>query len=234
VDSPGNPLCCSANDADPRCIGAPPTFQVRAKAYPGLRELALIRSLGSQGAVGSVCPRQLDDPQGADFGYRPAIAGIIDGMKGAFGPQCLPKALETDGSGRVACAIIEARNTQGACSCDAPARRNVPQEHEDAVAAIREDPIAAPAGWDCFCEVLQLEGDDLQACQSSVDEPVLNNGQPVDGWCYIDALVSPPIGDPAIVADCPLTERRILRFLGEAQALAGATLYLTCDGGSGQ
>jgi hypothetical protein len=225
-----NPLCCDANDADPRCAGAPDTLQVRAKAYPGIRELSLIRSLGSQGVVGSVCPKQLDDLQSADFGYRPAISALIDRVKTGLGAQCLPRSLVPDSSGQVSCAIIEARNTQGACSCAVAGRQDVQRENEEAVATILADPLAEAAGWDCFCEMVQLQGDELQACQYTVGEPVLVNGQPVHGWCYVDAESSPPVGDPTIVDQCPMNEKRILRFVGQGEAMPGATLYLTCAG----
>jgi hypothetical protein len=77
----------SMND-DPLCQIDPetgePTLQVRAKAYPGLRELAVLKALGDQAVVASVCPAQLIDPSGSDFGYRPAMAALVERMKPHF------------------------------------------------------------------------------------------------------------------------------------------------------
>jgi hypothetical protein len=68
-----NPLCAP----DPTKNGAR-TLQVRAKAYPGLRQLNLIRDLGPQGVAASICPAQQDDPSRADYAYRPAIRALIE------------------------------------------------------------------------------------------------------------------------------------------------------------
>jgi hypothetical protein len=73
---------CDAGNDSPLCAPNPGdnderTLQVRAKAYPGLRELSVIQGLGSQGVVGSVCPVQIDDPAAEDFGYRPAVTALI-------------------------------------------------------------------------------------------------------------------------------------------------------------
>jgi hypothetical protein len=70
-----NPLC------EPNNLGNR-TLQVRAKGYPGLRHLALIKALGPQGVVGSICPKQLDDASAADFAYRPFVSALFDGIGG--------------------------------------------------------------------------------------------------------------------------------------------------------
>ena len=62
------------------------TLQTKAKAYPGLRELALLKSLGPQAVAASVCPAQLKDTSKADFGYRPAVNALIDRIKGRLVP----------------------------------------------------------------------------------------------------------------------------------------------------
>jgi hypothetical protein len=68
-----NPLC----EKDP-AHGNAPTLQVRAKAYPGIRQLSLLRSLGDQATVGSVCAAQVDNEEAADFGYRPALDAVLE------------------------------------------------------------------------------------------------------------------------------------------------------------
>jgi hypothetical protein len=47
---------------DPICDGS---TQIGAKAYPGLRHLELVRSLGDRGIAGSICPTELSTPNGA-------------------------------------------------------------------------------------------------------------------------------------------------------------------------
>lgn len=229
-----NPLC----QPDPNNMNAP-TLQVRAKAYPGLRHLSILRDLGTQGILASVCPAQLSDQSGmaTDFGYRPAIGTIVDRLKVALGEQCLPRTLVPNEEGTVPCNIIEARNTQGqACECDIATGRTfiVPgSEQEKMVTQAKKDDAAATAGWNCFCELVQTSGADRDACQKDVNDPPLVNGQPVNGWCYVDATTTPPTGNTEIVKKCPDNEKRIVRFVGEGKGQLGSTLFISCSGASG-
>lgn len=226
-----NPLCQS----DPNNMGSP-TLQVRAKAYPGLRPLNVLRDLGSQGIVASVCPAQLSDQgeNATDFGYRPAIGAIIDRLKDALGGQCLPRTLVPDGDGNVPCLIIEARNSMGTCNnCAGTARAPIKPENAAAKKEAESDELAAKAGWDCYCEIPQTTGAEREACQNDLNNPPLVGQTPVNGWCYVDATTSPPTGNAEIVAKCPDNEKRIIRFVGEGEAQTGATLFITCSGDTG-
>ncbi len=87
--APGTQICeCyEAQNDSPLCAPNPsdgnaPTLQVRAKAYPGRRELAVLEGMGPRGVVGSICPAQLLDETQPDFGYRPSVAALIEAMKG--------------------------------------------------------------------------------------------------------------------------------------------------------
>ncbi len=71
-----NPLC-EANPAD----GGSRTLQVRAKSYPGIRQLSVLKDVGDNGVVTSICPSQIDDPSAASFGYRPVAASILERIK---------------------------------------------------------------------------------------------------------------------------------------------------------
>ncbi|MBW2456602.1 MAG: hypothetical protein JRI68_18940, partial [Deltaproteobacteria bacterium] len=62
------------------------------------------------------------------------------------------------------------------------------------------------------------------------DTPVSVQGNAVHGWCYVDATTVPPTGNPEIVANCPETEKRIIRFVGNGKGATGATLFITCSG----
>ncbi|HZF50182.1 MAG TPA: hypothetical protein VE093_16095 [Polyangiaceae bacterium] len=227
-----NPLCQpDPVDATKR------TYQTKAKAYPGVRELQVLQSLGSQGITASVCPKQLNAPDQADYGYRPAIGAIIDRLKIALKGQCLPRTLTPNPkTQQVPCLLLEARRVEdaliGECNaCTVPGRQPVSTDHQQAVEAAKQDPIAETSAWNCFCEITQVTGDNLTACQEKIENPPLNSaGEEVNGWCYVDATTSPPTGNVEIVADCPETERRIIRFVGEGGAKAGATIFITCSG----
>ncbi len=229
VKTNDNPLC----QADPNNMGSP-TLQVKAKGYPGVRPLQVLRSLGSQGIVASVCPAQLNNNMATDYGYRPAIGAIIDRLKTALGGQCLPRTLVPDADGNVPCLILEARNSMGQCTCDsAKAREPVKPENEGAKKVAEEDDLAKKSGWDCFCEITQTTGAERDACQNDATNPPLASGQPVNGWCYVDATTVPATGNAEIVKSCPDNEKRIIRFAGEGEAAPGATLFITCSGDTG-
>jgi hypothetical protein len=248
---------CDCEDPDndnPLCQINPgtmkPTDQVKAKAYPGLRELRVLKDIGSQGIVGSVCPAQLTKPGDTDFGYRPAIGAIIDRLKLALGGQCLSRTLTANDKGQVPCLIIEASKVDDskASSCNAcgdTGRDPVTDEHQAAVDAIQTNNPTSK--FNCFCEITQLtntktvsnQGDceknfdqsgfDLCACQYTDPKLAVSaGGKEVDGWCYIDETSG--IGNELIVDKCPDTEKRLIRFVGKGEAKAGATLFITCTG----
>ena len=58
-----------------------PTLQTRAKAYPGVKNLAIAKGMKAQGIVASICPAQLTDSTQPDYGYRPAVSSILAGLK---------------------------------------------------------------------------------------------------------------------------------------------------------
>jgi hypothetical protein len=67
----------------PVCDLTVPTLQIKAKAYPGIRELVVAKSLGKQATVSSLCPihtaaTSQDDPL---YGYRPAVAGLVEAFR---------------------------------------------------------------------------------------------------------------------------------------------------------
>jgi len=78
----------------------------------------------------------------------------------------------------------------------------------------------------CLCEIQQLEGrasgDPLWQCQNlseKVDPDIF-------GYCYLDP--DQGAGDDRLVASCPSSERRNLRFLGEETPRNGATVMIAC------
>ncbi|MBX3206639.1 MAG: hypothetical protein KF764_16315 [Labilithrix sp.] len=96
------PRECAANDPSCDCTPESSTNQplcgqgnqqIKAKAYPTTREFQVVRALGDQGVISSLCPIQLDNPTLPTYGYRPAVAAIIDRLKNALTTQCLPQKL---------------------------------------------------------------------------------------------------------------------------------------------
>ena len=241
VDCTSTSCDCNAGGKNPLCQDENGTYtntQFRAKAYPGVRELAVLKEIGDQGIVASVCPAQLRhaEPEYGDYGYRPATGAIVERLKSRLTGTCLHRSLSPNATGQVECLILEARALPAGdtCNCDAPAvlaRQDVQPAHEEAKKLAQGDLAARAAGWNCFCEIKQLDGDGLHACQFDTShKPKLTSGDEANGWCYVDASSSPPAGDPALVSTCAPTEQRRLRFVGEGQPLDDSTLFITCSG----
>ena len=225
-DTSHNPLCQDAS-------GAYGTTQFRAKAYPSLRQLAVLKGAGSQGIVGSICPAQIDDPEASDFGYRPAIEALVDRLSVKLSDPCLPRALVADPSGQVSCLVLEGRALEPgeSCSCEGAGRGAVTGAHQASVNVALSSPEAAGAELDCFCEIEQLRGPELGACQSQMDDAPSVDGEPVDGWCYVDASI--PGANEQLVAHCPVTQEHTLRFVGDGRPMDRTKVFITCQQESG-
>lgn len=235
---PDNPLC----DPNPNDNGNL-TLQSRAKAYPGLKNLAIAKGMAEQGIVASICAKQVTDDTQPDYGYRPAVAAIIERLKKALAGQCLPRTLTPDPTtGAVPCLILEARTVPAAqaasCNlCTGVGRQPVQPDHVPAQQAAQQDPLDATDMWNCFCEILQeantsstpctmdATGCDLWSCQNDV-----NAVSTANGWCYVDDSGATPLGNPAIVKNCPSTEKRQIRFVGMGQPVPNSTVFITCEG----
>lgn len=72
-EQPNDRPLCAANPN-----GGGQTLQVRAKAVPSLRQLSLLKSLGSQSALGSICAPQTENPSAPDYGYKPSVQVVLD------------------------------------------------------------------------------------------------------------------------------------------------------------
>ncbi|MFO0613871.1 MAG: hypothetical protein U0414_14865 [Polyangiaceae bacterium] len=80
---PNGPNCGAKSAPDsPLCDPAMHSTQVAAAAYPGLRELAVMRDLGDKAVVGSVCEpsttieEEVDEPNAATFGYNRTMTAM--------------------------------------------------------------------------------------------------------------------------------------------------------------
>jgi len=232
---------CGAGSApdDPLCDPAMHSTQIAAKAYPGLRELAVLHGLAGQGIPASICPANLTDPNSSDYGYRPAVATIIDRLKSKLKGTCLPRKLSPDPkTGDIPCIVLEASHSDaGQVDCTTiPGRQPVSKDHEPAVEAAKQDAQApmAPNEWNSFCEIIQLTDngtppDARDQCQNNESDQVSAN---VNGWCYIDAESIPPQGNANLsdISQCPQNERRLVRFVNGGNIQSGATALITCSG----
>jgi hypothetical protein len=234
---------CDSDGQDynrPLCDGS---TQAYAKAYPGVRELQVLQGYGAIGRgnsiVASICPKTLSGSKAdPNYGYNPAVAALVERLKESLAPRCLPRALPVDPlTGQVSCSIVESmpRPSSGACECDAAARRHEPSAGTRA-AVLRElqynahcgGPSSPPCEEMCLCEIEQYADDDLRVCQTARSVPA---SMP-PGFCYIDPLES---SDPnnageaaALVAHCPTSQRRLLRFIGADTPASGATTMIGC------
>jgi len=73
-DSPDNPVCGMGG------------VQISDKAYPSLRELAVVGGLGERGVVASICPFDPFDNMIPEAGYGPAMAATVQRLAHAFAP----------------------------------------------------------------------------------------------------------------------------------------------------
>jgi hypothetical protein len=187
--------------------------QTRAKAYPGTRILQVLQGLGDQGTATSICPAQLSDPSGEDYGYIPAISAILHQLRKPLRGPCMQDVLPMS-DGRVACSVIEVHNDP-ACLCN----------NEPGRTAATSDLITPEmrSKGSCFCEILQLKDAALDVCKTS---PVLTDP---NGWCYVD-----PAQDSEASCDvvrfCPADQKRKIRFNNtNSEPRPGATTFLRCD-----
>ena len=76
-----NPLCATPVDLNDRAVGMFGTYehmQYRAKAYPGTRYLQVLKGVGPQGIVASICASNLNDPSRGDYGFRPVVQALAE------------------------------------------------------------------------------------------------------------------------------------------------------------
>ena len=150
---------------------------------------------------------------------------FIDVIKS--GPSsCLPRALETSGS--TICRIIEATTNASDATCTAAGRATLSPTLIDAARNDLEakqfcGTDAAGTVSDCnayhLCEIVKADA----SCLTVTPSPS------TIGWCYVDPSMG--LGDPALVAQCPSTMTRIIRFVGADTPAPGAITMIACAQG---
>jgi hypothetical protein len=242
---PGPPQGCDCKtlvpgDNNPLCqtpAGAFTTTQAFAKAYPGLRELTVLRDLGDNAIVASICARNLIDPMAQDYGYRAALDAIVERLKDGLTGRCLPVPLrpvpDPKHAGKIVvpCTVTEARpNPLGSLGCDPNRGRTDldPKEVAPALAELKAKGVcdvggSPPCSSYSVCQ-LQEAG---TGCHT--DENATAPSAP--GWCYVDPANNPN-DNPTLVEKCPKDQPRMLRFVDPENATPAndATVIIRCSG----
>ncbi len=211
----GTPLCNAGMGP-----GGHGTTQVYGKAYPSVREMIIARALKEQGVVSSLCPIHEAEASPGDplYGYRPAVAAIIDRLKVSLTTQCLPQRLPRDATGDVPCSLLV---TLPAGDCGAPGLSN---PDPALLGALRKSQFAS---WQANGGPLSGSPDPttLTTCALAELSPTLApasfdaNGScaasSAPGWCYVESGVpgscaqslvftagEPPSGS-TVTLECP-------------------------------
>lgn len=216
-------------DNDPLCQNSDGTYgttQYFAKGYPDLRELQVLKDFGDNSIVASLCAQQVTDATQQNYGYRPAIDAIVDRLKEQLANKCLPRALVVDPiTHEVPCNILEAGRGAEFADCTRVGRTTATpaliQSARDNLASQGSCTKGAPTATLPAC-------DDFDICEIAPAGPDCHTTNATSaGWCYID----PKNGDPAsLVASCPATKKRILRFVGPDTPAHGGVTLIACQG----
>ncbi|HMA95993.1 MAG TPA: hypothetical protein VKP30_25075 [Polyangiaceae bacterium] len=240
------PLCQNAQ-------GSYGKTQYYAKAYPGLRELQVLRGYyeatkTDNAIVGSICPKDLEyaNREKSGYGYNPAVKSLVDRLKEKLGGTCLPRALTVQADGKVPCAIVEAMpqsaEKAGWCACESHGRTSVGKELTGAIrAALEREAICGKSPLPdcnsfCLCKLEELlpNSDAGRRCLNELN--VEKNTEP-PGFCYVDPAI-PDHGSAQIVSGCPGSQKRIIRIVGNSAsdkgelwaAPAPGRVFIACSG----
>lgn len=222
-DAYKNPLCQQADDS----YGLE---QARAKAYPGVRELQVLQDFGRNSVVASICPKTTDR-NAADYGYRPAMAAIVERLKEGLVEKCFPRELEVSQERGVACKIVEARvkTTDDPGGCNSSKRKDVSAAVQDSVR--RKLVTSKQCADEASCEQLELcEIEQLSPMTQAAElQSCLNDEVPEgDGWCYIDPAIGQ--GNHELVEKCPQESQRKVRFVGDGTPRPDTVTVFACSG----
>jgi hypothetical protein len=218
------PRTCAANDPScdcppgatknpPLCAGTGDQ-QIKAKAYPTIREFEVVRAMGDNGIIASLCPLTLEgDTNSPSYGYNPAVAAIVERLKNALTAQCLPRQLTRDAATNEVPCLVLAQLGDPADNCEAHGLKAPPPEILDKFLEQQKEASGdiAAGGTDLsklpVCEVPQKTVAQGDTCKDDTNVE----------WCYVEN--APGGKNPA--GRCP----QALIITG---ALPGARFSLQC------
>ncbi|AKU93684.1 hypothetical protein AKJ09_00348 [Labilithrix luteola] len=214
----GDPSCQCDGTLNPPLCGTTANTQVKAKAYPTIREFMVVKALGENGIIASLCPLTLQGDKNAPaYGYNPAVAAIVDRLKNALTTQCLPHPLTREpGSNDVSCLVL----AQLADAGDKCANYQLQEPAPEVLAKFREQQKKASGnvgdgGIDLsalpVCEVPQKVVATGDTCK---DDTAID-------WCYVE---NDPATGKGPAGRCP---QALLFSTGSGQ-LGGARFSLQC------
>lgn len=168
-------------------------------AYPGRRAVELARDLDAAGAgvtLASICGTSFEG----------ALDELIDKVGEAFRGTCLPRALNTDAEGRVACQVQEILLPVGSGPDEHTHCASLGDAAAYAFASMETTTVNGMPETREVCRIHQLSQAELAAG--------------VHGWFYDDG--------PAAIAACLGTDARRVA-LQDLTLVSGAHLRLVCD-----
>jgi hypothetical protein len=232
---------CNADEYEqnsPVCTGgslATDGVQLYGKAYPGLRELEVLKGIGDAGVIGSICAKNVTAESGdpaadRDYGYNPFARALLTRMKSVLATKCLPRPLTAslDDPKQISCGLVEVTApVAGGCDCAAAGRvdagadsRTVVREYMRNLGTCGQGD-ALPCEAYCVCAIPQLSGAALDACQAGEFDP-----EATPGFCYIDPAQG--FGSENAVAACPDSQKRLLRFTGADVPSKSGMTFIDC------
>jgi hypothetical protein len=181
-----------------------------------------------------------------DLGAGSIFVEQIVVAQGGGPAHCLPRSLPSgppgaSNDGRVRCLVAEFKPEP--CDCAQAGRAPIREQATSAMTTqLRSNGVC---GGDtgqscdsfCGCEIIQAPGvasdsaSELFACQNE-----LTTAEGVDGFCLIDQArvdangTPAPLGNAALVAECPKNSKSLLRFVGAGYPAVNATLFIGCTG----
>jgi hypothetical protein len=156
--------------------------------------------------------------------------------QGGGPPRCLPRSLPEGrpaSAGQVSCSIAEFK--AGSCDCTQAGRTALSAvelpafEQKLMTSGACGGTSGVRCDTFCGCEIQQTSGADLDACQNDLTPAATANGFCVIDLMHTDENGAPaPLGNPALVSQCPANEKRLLRFVNAGQPAPDATLFIGC------
>jgi hypothetical protein len=222
-DCTNDPISGNPVNNTPLCATDGSATQIKAKAYPTIRQFEVVHALGDQGVIASLCPIQLTNPAGPDYGYKPAVAAIIDRLKNALTTQCLPQKLRTADEEAakapldVPCLVLVQLSKESGQTCAGlglavpePAILEVFKQQQRA-----ESGNVGDGGLDLSTlETCQLAQTDVAKGETCANDTNLN-------WCYVE---NDTVNKKNPAGRCP----QALIFASGTQKLVGARFSLQC------